>query len=114
MTAEADHEWLTGFAKQVQDEEAVEVETSNKTRSLTAVTADYLEREPYRCDGWRIYLEGYGTEYQLEVPDSRDKPPVLLYPSSSALGEIVTGIDVVDGPQIVTTQTVADLGISVR
>lgn len=108
------HSWLRGLAKQIRGGESLNVTTA-KHRTLTATRAEYLEREPYRCNGWRIYMEGYGTEYELEVPDGSKRPPTLLYPSSSATGEVVKDVDVEDdGPKIVAEQTAADLGIPSR
>lgn len=113
-TATEMREWVLGVAKQLTEGEKVEVDASDKTRTLTVTEeAHYVERSPYRCDGYLVDFEGYGTEYTLEIPDQEESPPVLLYPSGNALGELVRDIQRKDEEsiEIVAEQTAADLGI---
>lgn len=111
------YSWVRGVAKQLHEGEKVEIRAGGKNRKLTVtMEAEYVEREPYRCNGLLVDLEGYGTEYTLEVPENDDQPPVLLYPSGSALGEIVRNVKSKEEASfgIVAEKTAADMGISER
>lgn len=115
---QASRDWIRGVAKQLTKGEQVIV-LADKERKLTvSEEAEHLEREPYRCNGYRITLEGYGTEYEIEIPDEEydsGSHPRLLYPSSSATGYPVEDLTPVDGDGIIVAQqTAADLGIPER
>lgn len=112
-TAKSQRGWVWGVAKKLREDESVEVVAADKTRSLTVVEeARYVEREPYRYNGLLVSLDGYGTEYTLEVPEN-DRPATLLYPSGDAPGELVRDIrrDGDGGFGIVAEKTASDLGI---
>jgi hypothetical protein len=116
-TATSRRGWVWGVAKQLQEGEEVTLICADTDRSLTVTeAARYAEREPYRSNGLVVELEGYGTEYVLEVPDENyDRPSTLVYPSGDAIGELVKDIDRDDGGfGIVAEQTAADLGIPER
>lgn len=93
--------------------EGVTVACADKERSLTVTQeAEHVEWT-YRPQGYIVKMEGYGTEYRLEVPDD-DRPPVLVWPSSSALGSIVKWVEPDRQMQLVAERTAADLGIPER
>lgn len=110
--------WIRGLAKQLHRGDRVNIETGRTERTLT-VTEDalYVDREPYRCNGLVVEFDGYGTTYELEVPEpSYGLPATLRYPSSPTLGEAVKDMRVADGLTVglVSEQTAGDLGIPRR
>lgn len=108
---------VLGTVKQLQEGEKVVVEAGYKERTLTVSSeAEFLDREPYRCNATAIRLEGYGTEYRLECPDTGyDRLPALHYPSTDINGEIVKNVEPQDRVMgIVAEKTAADLGIPPR
>lgn len=116
-TATSRRGWVWGVAKQLLEGEEVTLICADTDRSLTVTkAARYVEREPYRSNGLVVELEGYGTEYVLEVPDEKyHRPATLVYPSGDATGELVKDIDCDEGAfGIVAEQTAADLGIPER
>jgi hypothetical protein len=116
-TATSQRGWVWGVAKQLREGEEVTLICADTDRTLTVTeAARYAEREPYRSDGLVVELEGYGTEYVLEVPAEKyDRPATLIYPSGDALGELVKDIDRAEGAfGIVAEQTAADMGIPER
>jgi len=116
-TASKRRGWVWGVAKQLHEGDDVTVVCADTDRSLTVTDeARYMEREPYRSNGLVVELEGYGTEYVLEVPDEKyDRPATLVYPSGDATGELVKHIDHDEGGfGIVAEQTAADMGIPER
>lgn len=115
MPAPKPTSWFRGIFEHFEAEQTVTV-FAGKKRTLTVVDTHLATgREPYRCDAAIVELAGYGTEYQLEIPTSRDRQVTLLYPSSDAVGEAVKTVAFQDGgPAIVSDTTAADLGIPAR
>lgn len=111
--------WVWGVAKQLCEGDRVIVDAADTTRTLTVVDeARYVDREPYRSAGLLLTLEGYGTEYTIEVPDE-NRPPVIKYPSGTVLGEVIHDIQpdtAGDGGgfDIVASHTASDLDIPTR
>ncbi|WP_254810638.1 hypothetical protein [Natronosalvus amylolyticus] len=81
--------WLRDVALLLETGDEVTVVASDTTRSLTvAEPAQQVNREPYRCNATLVTLEGYGTQYTLEIPMS-DKPAKLVFPSNPVFGPFV-------------------------
>jgi len=114
-TMTQDIAWMRGVIKQLPEQERIEVFCADTTRTLSVCEeAEYVDREPYRHNGLILSLEGYGTDYTLEIPAAKyNKHARLLYPSCSGLGETVKAIRPVGDYEfsIVSDRTAADLGI---
>ena len=84
---------------------------SPTSRRATAIAIPHRSRRP-------LPTQRPSSAYHTRRPASRmlepkEDSPSLLYPSSTALGEPVQSVAVIDddGPQLVAEQTVADLDI---
>jgi hypothetical protein len=108
--------WIRAVAEQLSVDDRVEIEAADKTRTL-AVTKEprEVDRRPYRCKGLLVSLEGYGTDYSIEIPDD-DRAARLLYPSGPSYGIDIRDLSVEEGtePALVSNRTAADMGIPER
>ena len=106
---------IRAVAKDLCEGEKVRVGTVDQERTLTVEEpAEYVEMQ-YRFVGHRVKFSGYGTEYRLEIPREQDnRPPVLVWPSSDALGTIVNYLDPEREIGLVAEKTAADMGIPER
>lgn len=109
---------MRGIAKQLTAGDTVEVRAVDTTRTLTVTQeARYVKQEPYRCNGLLVTVEGYGTTYDIEIPDSDDYScPKLLFSSTPATGYQVLDLDLAGDDEfgLVAEQTASDLGIPDR
>jgi len=88
-------DWLRQVVGYLEVGDEVTVYASDTDRDLTVCEpARTVEREPYRHDATVLTLEGYGTEYDLEIPFTRDAPPQLRFPSADFPEPIVTCLEV--------------------
>lgn len=107
--------WVYGIVRQLRVGESITVIGGGIERSLTVTEEpERIERQPDCQNVISVELEGYGTEYTLEVPETGSRTR-LLYPSSDTLGDHIKDIEREHGDtSIVAEQTVEDLGIPQR